>query len=450
MSIKALFRLVCLAASLGAAGLHAQVPGAAAPADWSLAGVLRAARQNADVRQAEQSLAAARADVLAVDHAPVPVLSGGVASIDLQNGVGAGSLLTQKRLDKSLGLDWTIERGDKRRLRTDAAGRLAQAVSGEVNETRLQQAIAAWTAWYDMLAARERLEHANALASSAQDMARSARVRQKAGDLAEQDAARSEIEAHRALGERGLAELDQQRAWLTLQQLTGQRAPDAGTAQKIQENWPFRQYGKQKLAINLEATDLNNRLDGKFDNWVEARADVGAARTRLDAARAAYDGARALQRADITVGASVNHFPGTSNRMIGVRAQMPLQGVFGSYNYEGEIARAQAAVLQAEAALEKIRLAARIDLLRLQHELQMAAERVQLYESDVVPQARKVADMAEQAYRKGALSLTDLLDARRTLRATLLDSTGVRADHARALGAWTLRTAATAVEGAQP
>ena len=47
---------------------------------------------------------------------------------------------------------------------------------------------------------------------------------------------------------------------------------------------------------------------------------------------------------------------------------------------------------------------------------------------------------AETAYGKGAIPLTDLLDARRTLRATLLDALAARTDYAKAAGAWQLRT----------
>jgi cobalt-zinc-cadmium efflux system outer membrane protein len=54
-----------------------------------------------------------------------------------------------------------------------------------------------------------------------------------------------------------------------------------------------------------------------------------------------------------------------------------------------------------------------------------------------------VAEGAELAYRRGALSLTDLLDARRTLRVTALDAVAARKEHAQALGAWQLRTGPT-------
>ena len=60
-----------------------------------------------------------------------------------------------------------------------------------------------------------------------------------------------------------------------------------------------------------------------------------------------------------------------------------------------------------------------------------------------MPRARRVAAMAELAYTQGALTLTDLIEARRTLRAVLLDELSARADHARAHTAWQLRQTAT-------
>ena len=51
-----------------------------------------------------------------------------------------------------------------------------------------------------------------------------------------------------------------------------------------------------------------------------------------------------------------------------------------------------------------------------------------------------MAAQAELAYTKGALALSDLLDARRTLRATGLEALAAQADHAKASMAWRLRT----------
>jgi len=73
-------------------------------------------------------------------------------------------------------------------------------------------------------------------------------------------------------------------------------------------------------------------------------------------------------------------------------------------------------------------------------EIAAAAERARRYDQDITPRSIEVAERAELAYRKGALGLTDLLDARRTLRAALIDQLAARADLAKAVVALQLRT----------
>ena len=154
----------------------------------------------------------------------------------------------------------------------------------------------------------------------------------------------------------------------------------------------------------------------------------------------------ALKKSDITWGVSYNHYPGTSTALMELRMQMPLQW---GYAYQGEIGRASAQLGQAQDALERTRRQARQEFERLQHEVLSTAERATVFDAEILPRARRVAEGAELAYRKGALSLTDLLDARRTLRVTALDAVAARKEHAQALGAWQLRTG-QAVAAATP
>jgi cobalt-zinc-cadmium efflux system outer membrane protein len=125
--------------------------------------------------------------------------------------------------------------------------------------------------------------------------------------------------------------------------------------------------------------------------------------------------------------------------MLELRLSLPL--IWG-YGYEGEIGRAQAQLAQAQTLFEKTKLEASADLQRLLEEFSAALERETLYEKDILPRARKVAEQAERAFTLGASSLTDLLDARRTLRATLIEAAFTRADYAKAYEAWRLRTTA--------
>lgn len=394
---------------------------APAPAAVSLAQVLRAARDNLDVALARHALAGAQADIAAADRRPFPTLSASVSSLDLQNGNGSGNPWTQQTIDKSIGLDWTWERGNKRELRTQTARRAADAAQADLEDIRTQQLLVAYGGFFDLLAAQERLREVGEIERSAAQLAASANKRQQAGDLAAHEATRTEIEAQRARSDLRQAELERQRAALLLWQSTGLPTPPEQL--QAQPDWP--------------ALDTALAAPQSLDALVEARPDVRAAAARLQAAQAALDGANALKSSDITWGTSYDHYPGTSTALLALRMQMPLQW---GYSYQGEVARAAAQLAQAQDALEKTRRLARLELQRLQHEARSTAERAQAYDKEILPRARTVAAGAELAYGKGALSLTDLLDARRTLRATLLEALTARTDFAKAHSAWQLRT----------
>lgn len=384
---------------------------------------LQAARSNLDVALGRSALAAAKADIVGANRAPFPTLSAKLGQMDLQNGIGDGNFMTEKRVDKSIGLDWTWERGNKRELRTLTAERAAAAAQADLDEIRAQQLLATHAGFFDLLAAQERLQEISLIERSAAQLALTAQKRVQAGDLAAQEAARTEIEAQRASSDVQLADLDRQRAALNLWQVTGLKTPPEQL--QAQADWP------------AAGGDMTAAKD--LDTLVEARADVRAAQARVLAAQAALDGSNAQKYSDITWGASYDHYPGTSTALLELRMQMPLQW---GYGYQGEIARATAQLAQAQDALEKTRRLARAELQRLQQQALNTAQRARIYDADILPRARKVAESAELAYSKGALSLTDLLDARRTLRATLLDALSVRTEYAKAAGAWQLRTQA--------
>lgn len=392
-----------------------------------LANVLEAARNNLDVSLSRQSLEAAKSDVLAADRSPFPVLTAKTSQMYLDNGVngnqGVGpGPFGQKNIDKSGGIDWTWERGNKRQLRTQSANAQANAAQADLQDTVIMQQLAAASSYFDLLAALERNREMQALSQSAEQLAKSASLRLKAGDLSAQESARLEIEAQRAQADGHSAQLDQQRAVLQLGQLTNLRIELPKW--QIQADWP--------------ALPKQRNTDTIQEAWVEQRSDVIAAQERMQAAQAALDLALAQKKSDVTLGSSIDHDPRVSRSSLELRFSMPLQW---GYGYEGEIGRAQAQLTQARDLYEKTKFDARADLQRLLEELRTATQRQGLYEKDILPRARRVAEQAELAYTKGASSLTDLLDARRTLRSTLIEAAFTRADYAKSHLAWQLRTA---------
>ena len=434
MSMKPLFFWTTLAVACWFGPVVAQTTGMSSPvravspmsAPLTLSEVLEAARHNLDVRMAQQDVVATRADILAANHVPLPVLSAKAASGD-QVGFANGALTSQRRIDKSVGLDWTWERGGKRVLRTQAAQNNAAATQADLAEIMILQQLMAKDAFFDLLGAQERLTHVQAMAQSAMQLAATAQKRLNAGDLSAQDFARVEIEAQRAQSDVQSAELDRQRAAVALSQITGrQLRPHNVNEWRLQTDWPG----------NVLASVVPAQA------WLDGRADVQAASLRMAASQAILDNAQALKTIDPTVGLSLDPQANASNRLVELRLQFPLQV---GYAYEGEIGRALAQRAQAQEQLDKVRLAAQSEWTNLQQDLSNASERLKAYEQQILPRARKVAEQAELAYTKGAIPLVDLLDARRTLRASLLEALNVQTEYAKAASAWQLRSQPVAV-----
>ena len=389
--------------------------GALAQSPLGLEQVLGLAGTNLEVHISQRNLEAARADIVSADHAPLPVLSARTASIDLQNGIGGGNVWRDKRIDKGLGLDFTYERGNKRGLRTQAAQSNALAAEQDLAQTRRQQLVWASAAYFDWLAQVERLGHVSAVAAASRQQARAAEQRERAGDLSRQELLRWQIEARRAEAEVPAAQAGVQRATLALRQIT--RLPPPADGWTPAQSWP------EASPDWLDPAQWSARMG----DAVAQRPAVVAAQQRAQAARQSLALALAQKKSDLTWGGSVDHYPGTSSRLVEFRVQMPLQW---NYSFEGEIARAQAQATQSEELLEQARAQAQTELQALTQDFWAARARWQAHRDEILPKARQVLDQAELAYQKGGVSLTDLLDARRTYHNTWLDGLSARFDHA--------------------
>ncbi len=192
----------------------------------TLDNVLSRAIQHPDVAVAEAEINAAIGSKVAADRAPLPTVSTSIASIDLQNGLGPGSLLGGKRFDTGVGVDWTWERGDKRAHRTRSAEFALAASRFERTEALIRRQIAISGAFWDLLAAQEREIDSEQMLRSAEQIAELARRRLEKGDISEQELARVVIETERARGDDALLRAARQLAAVTLAQaaaLSGDR-----------------------------------------------------------------------------------------------------------------------------------------------------------------------------------------------------------------------------------
>jgi cobalt-zinc-cadmium efflux system outer membrane protein len=379
---------------------------------------LIAARRALESAGAQREIAAAR---------PNATLSLNSTSISnkYNNGPGTSNVW---RADTVLRIDQPFERGGKRELRMEAAEQLERAARGDSLDVLRTQLAQLRGAYYDLKQADEKVA---ILGETAQLFGRTlaaAQARLKAGDLAPADVARVQVDNERANNDQRNAQAEVARARLSLAYLIGEErgAPELRAA----DAWPPRtRPGAEEVERTLEKV-------------IETRPDVAAARERVAAAEKLRDLAKSQQTRDVTIGAQYERYPGTVPAdSFGLGIAVPL---FTGNDFSGDIRRAEVERYAAIDALDRVRALAGNDVRRAASDLSSAAERLERYDSTLVDAAERTAQAVEFAFQRGATSVLEVLDARRTLRAVRLEALAARTEHAKALAAW--RASQTTVE----
>ncbi len=378
---------------------------------------------NRELQAARRAIAAAEAQQLIAGARPNATFSINSSSFSSNPGIGGGGL-DQKRVDTVFRIDQPFERGDKRELRLDAASGLQRAAQNDSLDVLRQQLAAVRGAYYDLKQAQEKV---SVLAESAELFARTlsaAQARLKAGDLAPADVAKVQVDYERAQNDARGAQTERMRARLALGYM----------------------IGAERAAHELQATDAwpaPEQADAAaVEEAIETRPDVLAAKARVETAEKLRDLAKAQRTRDVTFGAQYERFPGTlPTNSVGFGVSIPL---FTGYDFSGDIQKAEVDRYAALDAVARSRAVAATELRRAASDLNAAAERVERYEGSLLAAAGRSAQAAEFAFQRGAISVLEVLDARRTLRAVQLESVAARADYAKALAAW--RSSASTVE----
>jgi cobalt-zinc-cadmium efflux system outer membrane protein len=371
--------------------------------------------QSRDIAAAAIELRGSEGDASTAAQRPPLELGAGSSKISTREGIGPGRF-TDKRIDSTLGVSWTWERGGKRQWRMRHARGLADAAGHDLADSRRTQMVALHEAYYGLKAAQERLAIAN---------------------------------ENRELAERGLAATDRQVAVGDLAPIERSRlAVEAlKIADEARDAAQARLEAQQQLALlighendyeNLSADDdwpvpAAVETQGDVDSLYK-RADQLAAGSRVAAADAGRELARSLRKRDIGIGFETEREPtDIAGVTWGFSVSIPLVGP----NYHsGEIVRAEADYDAAVLARDRLRAESRTELQRLRSALASAEERHRRYENELAPAAKRAVDGIELAYRRGAANLTDLLDARRIWREAETDLIEARAGYAVALAEW--------------
>lgn len=374
------------------------------------------ARRNRELQLARRATEAAEADVVAASARPNPTLSINPANVSA-SARSSGSW--DRNFNTVVGVSRLFERGGKRELRTQAAQYGLLASRSEESDTERQQRASLYNAFYDLKMAEDKVRLALDTADLFGKSLDAANLRLKAGDIASVDVTRITVDASRAQNDARAARGGQERAQFTLAYLLGAE-PQARRIHTAQD-WPALAPVEQ----------------GDSARIVEGRADVQAARARVQAAEKNRDLAQALRTRDVVGGITYDRFGDFRNDSVGVTLSVPL---FTSYYYEGEIRRAEVELLAAQQQLERMQAAAATEIGQAISDLNASSEQLQRIRQETIVAAQKAADAAEFAFSNGSLGVMDLLDARRQLYAARLSAISAQSDYAKALTAWRAAT----------
>jgi cobalt-zinc-cadmium efflux system outer membrane protein len=166
------------------------------------------------------------------------------------------------------------------------------------------------------------------------------------------------------------------------------------------------QFDYQPLKGNLEDMQLKA---------LQNRPDLRAAQQGVTAANSQYELQRAIGKPDVTVQANYSHVNAINAATFFGSIPLPIFN-----RNQGEIARTRFAITQAQEQEKAASQQVMTDVHDAFESLRTNDKVVTLYRSGYLDVAQKDRDISEYAYKRGAASLLDFLDAERSYRASQL------------------------------
>jgi cobalt-zinc-cadmium efflux system outer membrane protein len=148
---------------------------------------------------------------------------------------------------------------------------------------------------------------------------------------------------------------------------------------------------------------------------LSTRPDLRAAQQGVSAATSQYELAKANAKKDITGQINYTHIADLSTASLFGQIQIPIFD-----RNQGEIARTKSTITQAQELEKGAANQVLTDVADAYDGVQTNNQIIQLYRSGYLDDAQQDRDISEYAYKRGAASLLDFLDAERSYRATQL------------------------------
>jgi len=351
---------------------------------------IQAARTQVDLSRAQEITARLRPNpVLQWDAQFLPIFTPSAFSVE--------NLDQTQQYD--LGIGYLFERGQKRQRRKQAAQDATEVTRAQVTDAERTLAFNVAQQFIAALLARSNLEFATENLASFRKTLEIAETRFKAGDISQGDFLKVRLQALQFETDLNAARIAGVQALANLRQLVGFEALPAD----------FDVVG------DLAYEPITTRLEDAQAEALRQRPDLVAARLSVIAARSQIALAQANGKHDLNSTFSYSHTSGVHSSSFSFNIPLPIFN-----RNQGEIARTRFAETQA-GFIEKSTQDSVLRDVQIAHEQAKTNEEiVRLYTSGYLDSAKQSRDISEFAYRQGAASLLDLLEAERSYRSSQL------------------------------
>jgi cobalt-zinc-cadmium efflux system outer membrane protein len=358
-----------------------------------------ALQHNHNLLAARTTIQQSQADETTANLRPNPTLFADWEYLPLFSPSAQNSQYLHDSTEADLGLGYLIERGKKRQHRLQAAKDITAQTRSLVADNERNLTFNVASLFVNVQLAESTLELAEQDLKSFQQTVDLGEIRYKAGAISEDDYLKIKLQLLQFETDLQQAQLARVQALSDLRQLFGYES--VSTDYDVAGSFDY-----QPLKGNLEDLQLKA---------LQNRPDLRAAQQGVAAANSQYELQRAIGKPDVTVQANYSHVNAINTATFYGSIPLPIFN-----RNQGEIAKSRFAITQAQEQEKATNGQALTDVRDAYESLRTNDKVVTLFRSGYLDIAQKDRDISEYAYKRGAASLLNFLDAERSYRATQL------------------------------
>ncbi|HEY5026911.1 MAG TPA: TolC family protein [Candidatus Angelobacter sp.] len=295
------------------------------------------------------------------------------------------------------GIGYLFERGKKRQHRLQAARDQTAVTRSQVTDNERTLTFNVSQQFIAVLLAQSTLEFAQQNLDSFQQSVKVSELRYKDGDISESDLLKIKLQLLQFHTDLSAAKLAKVEALVALRQFLGYES--------VPDNYD--------VDGELDYQPVHAGVDDLKALALRTRPDLQAAEQGITLARSQEALAQAISKRDLNVTFDYTHTAGINSAALFFNIDLPIFD-----RNQGEIARTRAAITQSQEQAREASEQVLSDVYNAYETLRSNDEIIALYRGGYLDQSKESRDITEYAYKRGAASLLDFLDAERSYRAT--------------------------------